>query len=35
LAKPFKPKDLLRLIEELLPLHDIPLQRTVAGAARR
>jgi CheY-like chemotaxis protein len=31
LAKPFKPKDLLRLIAEILPRQDIPMQRTAAA----
>jgi CheY-like chemotaxis protein len=35
LAKPFKPKDLLRLIEEILPHQEIPMPRTVAVAGSR
>jgi two-component system OmpR family response regulator len=31
LAKPFKPKDLLRLIAEILPRQDIPMPRTAAA----
>ena len=31
LAKPFKPKDLLRLIEEILPQQDIPMPRAAVG----
>jgi two-component system, OmpR family, response regulator len=34
LAKPFKPKDLLRLIEEILPHQDVPMPRTAAVAGR-
>jgi two-component system, OmpR family, response regulator len=30
LAKPFKPKELLRLIEEILPPQDIPMPRTAS-----
>jgi two-component system OmpR family response regulator len=33
LAKPFKPKDLLRLIEEILPHQVIPMPRAAAVAA--
>ena len=32
LAKPFKPKDLLRLIEEILPRQDVPAPRSVAAS---
>jgi two-component system, OmpR family, response regulator len=35
LAKPFKPRDLLQLMEEILPQQDIPLQLTAVGATRR
>jgi CheY-like chemotaxis protein len=37
LAKPFKPKDLLGLIAEIIPAQDAPLQRTqmAAVAGRR
>jgi CheY-like chemotaxis protein len=35
LAKPFKPKDLLQLMEEILPQQDIPLQRTAVDAGGR
>jgi hypothetical protein len=31
LAKPFKPKDLLRLIAEIIPRQDIPMPRTAAA----
>jgi two-component system OmpR family response regulator len=31
LAKPFKPKDLLRLIGQILPHQDIPMPRTAAA----
>jgi CheY-like chemotaxis protein len=37
LAKPFKPKDLLRLIADIIPQEDVPPQRTdmVAFGSRR
>jgi len=33
LAKPFKPKDLLQLIAEIIPQQDVPPQRTEIAAA--